>query len=79
MVGGFRTEVYRNRTIEILTEIINDAVDVFGGWLDEVEGSDTVQLFPPLVDVHVQCDVVLAQIYHFEQRFEGLLVECVED
>lgn len=68
-----------NRTVQIFIEILDNSVEVLFVGLDQIYGSDSVKLFPVLFDMEVECDVVLPEIFHFEERGVYLLVESVKN
>lgn len=79
VVGGLSAEVNGHCTVQIIIEVFDDAFDILSVGLYKIEGGNPVQLLAPFGYVHVERDVVLSEIDDFEERFEGLLVESVED
>ncbi len=68
-----------DRAVEIILEVLYDEVDVFEGGLEQVDGCDSVELFPGLLEVEVERDVVFAEVLHLEEGGVDLPVEIVEN
>lgn len=54
-------------------------MNVIKGGLDEVNGCDSMQLLSRLLQMEIQGDVVLPQIFGLEMRGVDLSIEVVKD
>lgn len=66
-------------TVEIILKILEKDIDIFRGWLYEINGGNSVELFSGFFEVKVKGDVVLPEIFHFEEGWIDLVIEVIED
>lgn len=64
--------------IKLIFEVGENEVDVVHGGLDHVERGYTIELLTMLCDVHVEGDIMLSEIFDFEEGGEGLLIKRIE-
>ncbi len=72
-------EVNDDRAVEIFLKIGEHELKIFFVGLNQVNGSDAVELLAGLLDVEVKRDVGLPEILHLEERGVDLSVELIED
>ena len=65
--------------VKIFFEVLDDPIDVILSGLNEVDGCDAMKLLSVVFDMEVECYVVLAKIFHFEESGVEFAVVVVED
>jgi hypothetical protein len=75
---GFRREMNHDRRVKVLLKVLDDFFGVFEVGLDEVEGSDAMELFTRLFDVEIESDVVLPEVFDFEEGRDDVVIGLIE-
>ncbi len=67
-----------DRRVKVLLKVLDDFFGVFEVGLDEVEGSDAMELFTRLFDVEIESDVVLPEVFDFEEGRDDVVIGLIE-
>lgn len=65
--------------VEGIGGVKDDAAEVVGSWLDEVEGGDVGDGLAVLVDEEVKSDAVLAEVLDVDEGRKDVLAEAIVD
>ena len=68
-----------NRRVKILIKIVNNQVGIIHGGSDNVYYRNTMNLLAILVDVKVESDIVLSEVFKFHESGDNVQIELVED
>lgn len=68
-----------HRGVKVLFEVLNDLLGVLQVGLYQVNGRNPMQLLPGLLDVEIQSNIVLSEIFQFKKGRYHIMIGLVEN